>query len=197
MAPVTGDIDPTLPKIEASYDLGLGDVGSLTFFGGYQTYDVEAIGGGNDSDSVTAYVAGVKAKFNFGPAYLNAIVDYGLNPTNYGEAMGSGVSGEAAWDGDSVIDYKNMGAALAVGFKANDMFTLEAGYGMDKGEWDATDAPEQDHSAYYVKAIITLAPGVLLCPEYAKFDYGDTDIGNDSYDDGGSDAIGAVWYINF
>jgi hypothetical protein len=191
------DTDATLPKIEAAFDLPLGDVGKLSFSAGYQTYDMENQAA-DQSESITSYLLAVRGKFNFGPAYVNAIVDWSQNPTNYGEAMGSGVDGAAVWDGTSVKDYTVLGFAVAVGFKINDMIGLEAGYGMDTGELDVSGGTyEQDHSAYYFQVPITLAPGVRVVPEFVKFDYGTTDINGTETDDGSSTAIGAVWYISF
>jgi hypothetical protein len=192
------DTDVTLPKIEADFMMSLGDLGSLTAFAGYQTYDMQD-NGDNGSEAVVSWLVGVKAKFNFGPAYVNAIVDYEINPANYGESIGRGVSGFAAWDSvdEKLYDYKNMGYALVVGFKVNDMVSIEAGYGANKGEWDVTDSPEQDNAAYYIQVPITLADGVRIVPEFVKFDYGETKAGSDKFEQGDQTALGAVWYISF
>jgi hypothetical protein len=197
--PFHTDTDVTLPKIEADYMFSLGDLGSLTGFGGYQTYDMQDNGDGG-SEAIVSWLVGLKAKFNFGPAYVNAIVDYELNPQNYGESLGTGIDGFAVYSipDDKLIDYKNMGYALVVGFKVNDMISIEAGYGANKGEWDATDAPEQTNSAYYIQVPITIADGVRVVPEFVKFDYGETKYSDGSKDEqGDKTAFGAVWYISF
>jgi hypothetical protein len=93
-----------------------------------------------------------------------------------------------------------MGYALAVGFKINDMISIEAGYGANDGEWDISGGTfEQDNSAYYVNLPITLAPGVKVVPEFYKFDYGETEIGSfqKKRADGEQTGFGAVWYISF
>jgi hypothetical protein len=193
------DTDTTLPKIEASYKLPLGDMGQLGFFGGYQTYDLED-NAASQSLSIDSWVAALRGKFNFGPAYVNAIIDYSINPANYGKWQGTGISGQPGWDGKALKDYKLMGYALAVGFKINDMISIEAGYGANDGEWDISGGTyEQDNSAYYVNLPITLAPGVKVVPEFYKFDYGDTEIGSfqKARADGEQTGFGAVWYISF
>ena len=152
------------------------------------------------TETVKAYVVGLRGKLNFGPAYFNAIIDYGLNPANYGESIGTGISGFAAYieADDKFVDYKNLGFALAVGFKVNDMVSLEAGYGMNKGEWDEQDYPEQENSAYYVNVPITLASRRAGGPGIVKFDFGETKFSDgDKIDQGDQTAFGAVWYISF
>ncbi len=193
------DTDTTLPKIEASYQLPLGDMGEVGLFGGYQTYDLDN-NTTKKSEGITAYVVALRGKFNFGAAYVNAIVKYAINPGPYGAWQGTGISGNPGWDGTSMKDYKLTGGALAVGFKINDMISIEGGYGMNKGEWDISPGKfEQDNSAYYVNVPITLAPGVRVVPEFYKFDYGDTEVGSfqQKLKDGEQTGFGAVWYISF
>ena len=189
------DIDTTLPKIEAVYRLALGDH-QLAFSAGYASYDIED-NAASQSQSIDSWVTALRGKFNFGPAYLNAIVNYSINPENYGKWQGTGIHGTAAWDGSTVKDYKLLGFAFALGYKINDMFSIEAGYGKNDGEWDLTGTWEQDNSAYYVNLPITLAPGVKIVPEFAKFDYGETNENGTEYDDGEQTSFGAVWYISF
>ncbi len=190
------DLDTTLPKIEADFKLALGDMGSLTFVGGYQSYDFED-NGASTSEGVDSYVAALKGKFNFGAAYVNALVKYSVNPDNYGVWSGTGIDGRVAWEGSSLKDYKLLGYAAALGFKINDMFTVEAGYGANDGELDVTGTYEEDNSAYYIALPITLAPGVKVVPEFAKLDYGEQKIGASTLDQGEMTSFGAVWYISF
>jgi hypothetical protein len=197
---VLQDTDTTLPKIEASYRLPLGDH-QLAFAGGYQSYDQTYLAAGSETEySVDSWLAALRGKFNFGAFYLNAIVKYCVNPGPYGAWQGTGISGNPGFDGSSLQDYTLYGGALALGFKINDMLTIEGGYGMNKGEWDISGGTfEQDNSAYYVNLPITLAPGVKIVPEFVKFDYGKTEVGSfqPELEDGEMTSIGAVWYISF
>jgi hypothetical protein len=193
------DTDTTLPKIEASYKLDIGDMGQVGIYGGYQTYDMED-NTNKKSESIASWVAALRGKFNFGPAYVNAIINYSINPANYGKWQGGGISGQAAWDGSSLQDYKLLGFAAAVGFKINDMISVEAGYGKNDGEWDVSNPGtwEQDNSAYYVNLPITLALGVKVVPEFYKLDFGETQAGTSpALEDGNATGFGAVWYISF
>jgi hypothetical protein len=197
-APTPGytDVDTTLPTIEADYKFNLGDVGSLTLVGGYKAYDLED-NAADDSEGITSYVLAVKGKFNFGPAYLNAIFKYAINPDNYGTWNGTGINGTVQWEGGSLQDYTLMGGALVLGMKFNDMVGAEIGYGMNTGESDTSATYEQGNSAYYLAVPITIADGVKIVPEIAMLDYGDTETDSGDTDNGEMMSIGAVWYISF
>ena len=87
-----------------------------------------------------------------------------------------------------------MGFTFCAGYKVNDMFSFEAGYGYSEGELDQAGAVEDDAQAYYVQAKITLAPGVYIVPEIGVIDEL-----NDSTGAEQSDTLyyGAKWQINF
>jgi hypothetical protein len=93
-----GDIDTTLPRIEARYSMKLDPV-TLDFMGGWQEYEV--VDTLDNEEDITSYFLGVYAQANFGPAYVKGLVNYRQNGGNYG--LWSGVSTDyvqesAQWD---------------------------------------------------------------------------------------------------
>ena len=173
------------PAIEVSYDLRM-DAYELNLAGGYQSYEI----GGLDVDS---WVVAAGGAANFGPAYIQGNVYIGENA---GNLMGVSVDGDNAWDdgfavydavNNKIEDNDNLGFVLSAGFKANDMFAFEIGYG-----WAETDVAnvEDEVATYYVQSSITLAPGVFITPEIGMFD------GDESGDEE-TLYYGAKWQINF
>jgi hypothetical protein len=59
--------------------------------------------------------------------------------------------------------------ALVAGFKASDKLTVEGGYGFRSIESDTPATKDDDETAIYVQAVIQLAPGVFLIPEFGVF----------------------------
>ncbi len=186
----SGDVDITLPKLEASYDLKFDKFG-LGFFGGYQTYSVEKSAEVADYD-VDSYVVGVTGNFNFGPAYLQAAVHYGQNTGDYG-AITVGAD-NAALVGNTVKDATTLGAAAAVGFKVSDMLSFEGGVGMIATESDVAGAQDDEAMVYYIQANISPAKGVYIVPEIGQYDYKDNTAGAP---EGKQLYFGAKWQVNF
>ncbi|MBW1732686.1 MAG: hypothetical protein JRJ75_17760, partial [Deltaproteobacteria bacterium] len=87
-----------------------------------------------------------------------------------------------------------VGALGVVGFKVNDMLTLEAGYGYTSADSDDSSLEDDKTQAYYVQAVISPAKGVYIIPEIGKYDYKDT---NKGVDEGTETYFGAKWQINF
>jgi hypothetical protein len=83
-----------------------------------------------------------------------------------------------------------MGFIVAAGFKANDMFAFEAGYGYAEVETLGGTGDDNEVQSYYVQSSITLAPGVFITPEIGMFD---------GKEDGSEETMyyGAKWQINF
>jgi hypothetical protein len=173
------------PAIEAAYSMKM-DAFSATLAGGYQSYEI----GGFDVDS---WVVALGGKANFGIGYIGGNVYVGENA---GNLMAVSVDGDNAWDdGFAVYDVANnriadndvTGFMVAAGFKANDMFAFEIGYG-----WAETDVLNVENAvqSYYVQSTITLAPGVFITPEVGMFDGDETGSEETLY-------YGAKWQINF
>lgn len=183
-----------LPKIELRYAWKL-DMVQLDFLGGYQSYNTY---NATDQDkSITSWLLGVRGKFNFGPAYLNVAARYDQNGGNYG--VSSAVLNKAVWNATTsdVEDTTTWGVAGALGYKINDMFTLEAYYGKTKSENDLPGTWEDEAQMYGVTAKITLAPGVYLFPEFGIEDGEDVTLGAPPVDEGKVQYIGMVWRIDF
>jgi long-subunit fatty acid transport protein len=106
------------------------------------------------------------------------------------------VDGDNAWDdgfaaisGTRVLDNDSMGYAMVAGYKLNDRFTFEAGYGFVESDID--EAPADDEAqAYYANVTVTLAPGVFFVPEIGRFDGKEAIDGETTY-------YGIKWQINF
>ncbi|MEE4364389.1 MAG: hypothetical protein V2J08_10665 [Desulfotignum sp.] len=178
-APAGAETD--FPAIEVSYDLKM-DAFSLALAGGYQTYDL----GATDIDS---WVVALGGKVNLGAGYVGGNVYAGQNA---GDLMWIDTGNPAYGDGKgtAAADVDNMGFIIAAGFKANDMFAFEAGYGYAEVELDVSGSKADEVQSYYVQSTITLAPGVFITPEIGVIDY----------DEAGQEELmyyGAKWQINF
>jgi len=178
-----------IPAIEASYTW-THDVITLEAAGGYHSYELSSGGITYDIDS---YVVAVGARFNFGASFFNTAVFTGRN---VGNLISLSVGGDNAWDdgfalisGTRVFDNDSMGYGLVAGYKINDMFTCEAGYGYAQSDID-TFANDDEIQAYYANVTIKLAPGVFVVPEIGQFDGKDSGDTETTY-------FGAKWQINF
>ncbi len=178
-----------MPAFEASYSFTFDSI-TLEVAGGYNSYELIDSGTVYDVDS---YVIALGSKFVFGPVFLNAAVFTGENA---GNLIAVSVDGDNAWDdgyasisGGQVRDNDCIGYGLVVGYKYNDMFVFEAGYGY--AETDLESAVSEDSAeAYYVNATVNLVPGVFFVPEIGRFDGKETGDVETTY-------VGAKWQINF
>jgi hypothetical protein len=194
------EVNTTFPKIELRYDLKM-DAFAIDFIGGYQTYEIEnynhATGvGSKNTEDITSYVLGVRAKANFGPAYAGLGLTYRQNGSNYG-AWTVSQKETAVFQGADLKDATAFGAVAALGWKINDMFTLEASYAMLNSEQDTTADNEDDSNVWGVIAKITVAPGVYIIPELIFQD--NKDVINDGVttEQGDATIFGVFWMINF
>jgi len=181
----TGDGDTTIPKIEASYRFK-GEMFFVDVFGGYQTYEIE---GAQDVD-VDSYVVGIGAGLNFGPVFFNAGFHMGENLGNYGAYNPGGLLDEAGIVDGNLEDQEGMGYLAVLGFKANDMLTIEAGYGREETE---ICHYEEDVTQYYLNATINITKGFFIVPEIGMIE--------NSIDGVSAEPetfyAGAKWQINF
>ena len=192
------DIDTTIPKLEASYSFKAGPA-AFTVFGGYNTYtavDNVTIPFSETDYDIDSHVYGVAVKYAGGPFYVKGDIYFGSNMASYG------------WGGAPIFwapiktpgfdtDVDEFGWLAVAGFKLNDMFTFEAGYGQTKTELDSVLTNENEAVAYYVQASITLAKGVYLVPEIGKIDNKDIVNNGVSTNQGDQTYFGAKWQINF
>ena len=93
----------------------------------------------------------------------------------------------------NAIDYQGM---LVAALKFTDTLRFEAGGGIRVDQVNGAPGFSQKDGSWvgYVQAMITLAPGVYLCPEVGYIDYMDTVAGNDQ---GYKWYAGAKWQIDF
>ena len=198
--PTAADTDVILPKIELAYDAKM-DTFSIGGYGGYQTFTSGPSGADWD---VTSWLLGVRAKANFGPAYVKGAMSYGMNMGNFGVLMRNTFAGSQVVGGTTGTDTEDAttwAAAFIVGAKINPNFGLEAGVGYMKNEVDligTSGSMEGDAITYYFQAPITLAPGVFVVPEISIFDLGDNETtGSTTVDNGTRITYGAKFQINF
>lgn len=185
----TGDTQTIIPAIEVGYTLDL-DMVTLDFGAGYSTFEATVAG---DDEDVDSYVLALGAQFNTAGFFMKGDVYYGQNA---GNLIWISVGGDHAVNdgfaeisGGELLDNECMGFMLVAGYKINDTFTVEAGYGFNQTELDGNN--DDDESAtYYINTTINLAPGVFVVPEVGFFDgKEDGDIENFYY--------GMKWQINF
>jgi hypothetical protein len=171
------------------------DMAALDFLGAYQSYNTY---NATDQDkSIDSYLLGIRGKMNFGPTYVNVSARYDQNGGNYG--VSSAVRSTAQWNATTgdVEDSTTWGVAGAVGYKFNDMFTLEGYYGKTKSEDDRAGTNEDEAQMYGVTAKITLAPGVYLFPEIVIEDGDDVTTASVTTSEGKVTSYGMVWRIDF
>lgn len=183
----------SMPGIEANYNMVL-DAFSFNLGGGYQTYELLGTPAG-DLD-VDSWVVAFGAKTGFGPVTFGGNVYMG---ENVGNIMALSVDGDNAWndggadfDGTNVVDNEAVGFILVGTFKANDMFSFEAGYGWAEVETLGGAGDDNEVQSYYVQSQITLAPGVFITPEIGMFDGKEDGAGTFE-----TMYYGAKWQINF
>lgn len=184
----TGDTQAVIPAIQVAYRLDL-DMLSLDFGAGYSTF--EAAVGGDDED-VDSYVLALGAQFNMAGFFMKSDIYYGQNAGNLIAISVDGDNfaddGYAEISGGELLDNECLGFLLVAGYKINDTFTVEAGYGYTQTDLDDND--DDESATYYINTTINLAPGVFVVPEVGFFDgkeNGDTEI---LY-------YGMKWQINF
>jgi outer membrane protein assembly factor BamA len=98
--------------------------------------------------------------------------------------------GFAEVSGGKLIDNECIGLMLVAGYKINETFTVEAGYGYNQTDLDDNDEDEDESATYYINTTINLAPGVFVVPEIGFLD---------GSEDGDTEIFyyGMKWQINF
>jgi hypothetical protein len=155
-----------------------------------------ANGNTNDID-VDSYAIGADAGVNFGPAYIKGALSYGVNTGNAAWHLdGNRTAGsQAIFDGDDdVDDTETIMGALVAGFKFTDQVSFEAGWGYRNDDPDVDGADEDEAWEAYLQAVVSLAPGVWVIPEFGYTDYMDDSAGDD---EGDRWYLGGKWQIDF
>jgi len=186
------------PKIEARYDKRI-DAFALSFIGGWQTYEIEdrlPPTGSKATEDITSWVLGARCKANFGPAYANLGLTYRQNGKNYG-AWTVSIKERAVLQGNDVKDATAWGLVAALGWKINDMWTLEASYAALDSKQDTPLDNEDDAIVWGIISRITMAPGVYIIPELIFQDNKDASTNGVTTDQGDTTVFGVYWRIDF
>jgi hypothetical protein len=200
-ATATGDPDVYLPKFEASYKLALGS-GYIYPFAGFQWYQVKSYSGSqvtSDQD-IVSYVLGVSTSWNIGAFSIGGQLSYGQNEGISGWANGYNNANSQLpvlkTGGDDIANIHTIQALIVPALKFTDTLRFEAGFGYRQDNADGAPGFSQKDDSWtgYVQALITLAPGVYLCPEIGYIDWMDNRAGND---EGYEWYAGAKWQIDF
>ena len=98
--------------------------------------------------------------------------------------------------GDDVADVYTLQAMIVPALKFTDTLRFEAGFGYRMDNYDGAPGFSQKDESWvgYVQAMITMAPGVYLCPEVGYIDFMDSVSGDDQ---GYKWYAGAKWQIDF
>ncbi len=182
--------ETTFPKIETCYNFKA-DIFYINGFAGYNTYNIKQSQGSDET--VSAAMVGAGFGVTPGAFFFKGMAYYALNPVEYGLVnYDSGVSTLYDPLDSTVTDVNSWGGLGVIGFKFNDMFTAEAGYGYVQYELDQSGADTVSNQSYYLNTSVTLAPGFFIVPEIGIVDL--EEIG-----DNDNDLIyfGAKWQINF
>jgi len=194
------DTDTSIPKIELSYSFKAGPL-ALKVLGAMNTVDVVGIKGTTETEySIDSNIFGVMAKYATGPFSIAADAYMATNPGNFGLLQeADNPTANAIFIDNVVEDSDSTGALVVLGYKASDMIKLEAGYGMVSYEIEhAGVTAETEFNTYYIQAVIALAKGVYIVPEYGSVDYGDLkETGESDEKLGDVSYFGAKWQINF
>jgi hypothetical protein len=188
---MSGTVEETLPKLEASYGFKT-DMFFVNLIGGYQTFEInDRLPGEKDID-VDSYMFGVDGGVNFGAAYVKAAWSMYSNGGSAGWYQAAPATLNST--GTDTDDNDTMMYALVAGFKASDTMSFEAGYGYREYDSDVAGAKDDEETAYYVQGVFQVAPGVFIIPEVGTFDRDDDAAGAD---EGDLTYFGAKWQINF
>jgi hypothetical protein len=193
--PAFDNINTMFPKLELRYDMKM-DAFALNFIGGYQTYEVENTTT-KATEDISSWVVGARAKANFGPAYAGLSLNYRQNGGNYGVWTVSSAETAASDTDGQIKDAKGFGFVAALGWKINDMLTLEGSYGSINGEQDTILNNEDDAIAWGLLAKITMAPGFYLVPELIFQDNKDITTNGVTVDQGDATIFGVFWRMDF
>jgi hypothetical protein len=190
-----------LPKIEANYKFS-GDMFFINVGAGYNSLEFQWIDAvGQKEASIDSYVVAAGGGLNFGAFYANLHGHMGQNLGNYGAynpmegSWGRGDNDAIAIDENGTLrDNDGYGFLGVLGFKASDMFNIEAGYGFVSYEIDDPTTDKDETQQMYLNCTINIAPGFFIVPEIGKIDFKDDPL---RAEQGDVTYLGAKWQINF
>jgi len=192
--------DVSMPKLFVKADIPVGPVSLLPFFG-MKSYDIvdHETGTANETTiGIDSSAMGLNVTAKFGPATIKGTYWQATNGGLYAAYVTS--VGPRYYD-NALHDSEESGMGVSVAFKANDMITLQGGYGVLTSEVDTstTTTYEIEEDLTYVNAVINLAKGVELAVYYEMYDKGEEVETNvtPNNDRGETDYYGARWILRF
>ncbi len=165
------DVETSIPKLMASYQLNMGSVG-LKLYGGMNSIDARN-STTDQSQGHDSMLYGVKATIGVGPLTV-AVNAWGGQ--NLGEYRGTGVHFASNWTGAKIEEESSLVYGFDLSYKVSDTVGVTAGYFTGTSELDRAGTWEWETSQMHVNATFTLAKGVSISPEYAVLDYGDKSV---------------------
>jgi len=187
------DVETSIPKLMASYQLNMGSVG-LKLYGGMNSIDARN-STTDQSQSFDSMLYGVTATIGVGPLTVAAQVWGGENLAEY---RGSDMHFDAFWDGTKICDESSMVYGFNLAYKVSDTVGVTAGYFTGTSELDRPGTWEYETSQMHVNATFTLAKGVSISPEYAVLDHGDkSDTATTKEEQQKDTRMGVYWKIAF
>jgi len=192
------DSDAALPQIMMSYHYTSG-LFTIDPFLGWATYDfTTGVTSATQQESVDSLVYGFAGKVYLGPAFFGAGLVAGSNVGNMGittRTLSNTVINAA--DG-KLADNDTLAYAAVLGYKANDIFKFEGGYGYISSEVDVAGVKTEDTGfSYYIQSTVTLAPGVIVVPEVGIVSNDEIKTGGVATKQSETTYLGAKWQINF
>jgi hypothetical protein len=175
-----GGVKDVLPRLEASYNLPVGE-GRILFMGGINTFNVDPDG---VDESVTGGMLGASASFPVGPITLAGNLWIGRNVGTFGMYHQTADDPVINPIDGSLEDTDSWGGILVANFKSTDMLSFELGVGYTESDND-TFLGKDDAIAYYGNAVVTIAPGFFIVPEIGVQDGLDNSLGV---------STGKLWY---
>jgi hypothetical protein len=196
----SGDPDSYIPRLEASYMLTLG-AGYIKPFGGFQYYTVEENGIGNvtgDLD-VWSWVLGITTSWSIRTFTISGQISYGMNEGNvrgWQTSFYRSLASAYLKNGDDLANTYTLQTAIVPALSVTDDLRFEAGLGYRVDNADGAPGPSQPINvlSLYLQAMVTMAPGVFLCPEVGYSDFNADSSGNDR---GWQWYAGTKWQVDF
>jgi len=197
------ETDLEIPRLAASYTFNAGP-GQFFIGGQYNTYK-ETYGVNNQvlENSIDAWTLGAGTKLAFGPFYVNATFQYGINPNNAGSGPATLYPSVQLYSSalDKSEDASYMAAQLILGFKLTDSMTFEGGVIWQNGDVQSPTSElsfEQNTYTYYLQMTWSPAKNVYIIPEIGLIDFDKLkSSGNADLNYGDLTWLGIKWMINF
>ena len=196
-----GDPDSYIPRVEAAYMLNIG-TGYIRPFGGFQWYRVQETGQGNITGDIDvwSWVLGISSNWHIGAFSIGGQISYGMNESNVRswQFVGNRASSSATLKtgGDDIANSYTLQFEIVPSYTVTDWLRLEAGFGYRMDNPHGAPGYSRPDGVYftYFQGMITMAPGVFLCPEVGYLNSLDDYRGKEHVH---GPYAGAKWQIDF